>query len=213
VQVSPAVARLAAGLVATVAWAALAAQFTDSLMLTDGSIPAALASMLRFFTVITNLLAAIVLTALALGARSEALPSLLGGVTVSIIVVGVVFAILLTGLRELSEVGMIADTLLHRATPILVAIYWLTAAPKGRLTRRDPLLWVLYPLAYCVYAMARGAADGIYAYPFLDYPANGWAYVTAHMTAIAAGFVALGYGLVWLDQHYAKRANNTALTH
>ena len=76
----------------------------------------------------------------------------------AILLVGVVYNPLLSGMVELSGGAKLADIINHSVTPVLVGLYWLVLAPKGDLRRTHPLLWGIFPLAYFPYAMARGAA-------------------------------------------------------
>jgi len=197
--------RGAAAAVALAAIAGLAVQLVASAALA-GSIPAAIWAMLRFFTVLTNLLVAVAFAALAAGARWPARPAVLGAAVLAIVLVGVVTALLLRGLVELSGGALVADFLLHTATPILVPLWWLAFAPKGVFAWRDPPRWALLPLGYFAYALLRGARDGRYPYPFIDVAALGWPQVLANALAIAIGFLAAGAGLVALDRLLARRA-------
>ncbi len=79
-------ARVLAAVIAVAAWAGLVVQFGASLSRT-GSIGAAAWAMVRYFTVITNLVLAVVLTGFALRRREFSAPSLLGGVTLAILLV------------------------------------------------------------------------------------------------------------------------------
>jgi hypothetical protein len=194
--------RLATALVALTAWVGLAVQLDASAGLT-GSVPAALWAMLRFFTVIANLLVALSFTGLALGLRRAGALFLLGGVTLAILLVGIVYGLLLNGLLDLSGGARLADTLLHKVTPILVPFWWLVFAPKGGLRPRDPLLWALLPLAYFAYALARAAADGLYPYPFMNVARLGWGQTLLNALLMAAGFLAAGALLLWLDGRMA----------
>jgi hypothetical protein len=72
-----------------------------------------------------------------------------------------------------------------------VVLDWILDPPQSRLAVRDALLWLVYPIAWAVLTVARGAVDGWYPYPFLD-PANGgYGQVAITIVAITAGFVAL----------------------
>lgn len=129
----------------------------------------------------------------------------MGATVLSIVLVGVVYALLLAGERELSGGSLVADVLLHRVTPILVPVFWLMFVPKGRLTRRDPYLWALYPLIYFAYAMFRGALDGRYAYPFINAARLGWPHVVLNAALIAIGFFGVGEAFVYLDRRAGRR--------
>lgn len=195
--------RGAAGLVGAVAWTGLAIQLAASTDLA-GSAGAAIWAMLRYFTILTNLIVALLFTAIAFGRPFKRLPFLLGGATLAMLLVGIVYALLLRGLLELSGGARLADLLLHTATPILVPLYWLAFAPKGGLARHDPWLWALYPLAYFIYALARGAAEGRYAYPFLDAGRLAPMEIALNAVVMAAGFLLAGYALLWLDRRLAR---------
>ena len=64
------------------------------------------------------------------------------------------------------------DVVLHKLFPVVVVLDWLVDPPMVRLTNRDALLWLVYPIVWVVVTLVRGAADGWYPYPFLD-PAKG----------------------------------------
>jgi hypothetical protein len=198
----PTIRRFATGVIALVAWAGLAVQLDASIGLT-GSASTALWAMLRYFTVIANLLVAIQFSGLALGGTWAARPSRIGGTTIAILLVGGVHFLLLRGLVELSAGALLADLITHRIVPILVGVYWLLLSPKGGLARRDPLYWAALPLGYFAYALARGSFEGIYAYPFLNVARIGWGTVLLNAVVIAAVFVAAGYGMLALDRRLA----------
>jgi hypothetical protein len=197
-------ARLAAALIALAAWAGLGVQWQASTAMT-GAAGDALWAMLRFFTILANLLVAIHFTAIAAGSRRAARPFLLGGTMLAILLVGIVYFLLLRGLLELSAGARLADILLHMVTPALVPLWWLAFAPKGGLRARDPLRWALLPLVYFAYALARAAADGRYPYPFMNVTRLGWGIVLLYAAAIAAGFLLAGFLLLRLDRALARK--------
>lgn len=190
-------ARICAGLVALVAWIGLAVQLQASTALV-GSVPGAMWAMLLYFTVLTNLLVAVVFSLIALGRAPAAW--IVGGTMMAILLVGVTYALLLRGLVELSGGARLADILLHSVTPVLVPLWWLAFARKGQLSVRDPLKWVALPLGYFLYGTIRGAAGGKYPYPFMNPTNIGWSGVAAYAVALAAGFLLASYAVLWLDR-------------
>lgn len=189
--------RVSALAIAIIAWAALAIQFAATFG-QGYAVAETLWVLLRFFTVLTNLAVALVMTLEAVG-RCQS-PVLLAGMSLAILLVGVVYMTLLRGIVELSGGAVIADFLLHKVTPVLVPGWWLAFAPKGCLRWRDPLIWSAYPFAYFLYAMLRGSAEGRYVYPFVDVGQLGTARVLVNAALIAAAFVLAGLGLVALDR-------------
>ncbi len=192
-------ARAAAGGIALIGWIGLAVQLSA---VTDqvGSAAVAVWVMLRFFTILTNVIAAAVFTGIALGQPSLRSQSLLGLMTLSILFVGAVYVLLLRGLVELSGGAATANLILHYIVPSLAPLFWLLFAPKGALKWRDPVLWAIYPLAYFAYALVRGALDGKYPYPFMDIPKVGWASALTTVAIILIAYLLVGTVFVWLGR-------------
>ena len=194
-------ARVAAAIVALVALAGLVVQFAATLDQT-GSVAGTLWTLLRYFTVLTNLLVAMAFGWVAIGGRPH--PRRLAGVMLAILLVGIVYGLLLRGLLTLSGGALLADTLLHKVTPVLVPLWWIAFAVRGQLRWRDPWGWALFPALYLPYALLRGMAEGRYAYPFIDVAKIGIGTVLVNAVLIAMGFVAAGHALVWIDRRMAR---------
>ncbi len=197
-------ARLAAGLVALIAFIGLALQLAASLGEAHGALGAALWAMFRFFTIIGNLLTMLVFAGFALGARAVT-PRVVGGITLMMMLVGIVYVTMLRGTLVLSGAAYVADIVMHYVSPLLVVLFWLILAPKGGLSSGDPLRWSLLPLAYLPYALARGVDDGKYPYPFIDVGKIGLQQALINAAVIALGFLIAGYALVWLDRRMSTR--------
>ena len=197
----------AAAIVALICWAGLAIQFSATYS-SQHDVVTTLWILARFFTVLSNLALAVIMTWVAIGRGVSAF--LLGGITLAIILVGVVYMTLLRGLLELSGGALLADTLLHKVSPVAMAVWWLLFAPRARLKYRDPIWWAAYPLAYFVYALVRGHYEGKYPYPFMDVGKLGPVQTAINAGGIAMAFILAGFALVWIDSWRpigSKRAN------
>ncbi len=193
------VPRWLAFVVALSAIGGLSIQFTATFAHT-GSVGASLWILLRYFTIIANLLVALVFAGVAARRPPFGTPSVLGGVTLIILLVAIVYQILLQGTLQQNGTEKLADLFLHSVTPVLVLVAWAFYAPKGALRLRDPLLWAAIPILYLGYALVRGARDGIYPYPFIDVGRIGWAQTGIDAGAIAIGFMLVGFVMVWFDR-------------
>jgi len=189
-------ARLAAALVAIVCWAGLAVQFLATYA-QQHDVLASLWVIARFFTILTNLILAVIMTRVASGGRISA--NVLGGITLAILLVGIVYFFLLRGLHPLSGLALLADFLLHKVSPVVMALWWLLFAPRARLRWSAPIWWSVYPVSYLLYALARGQSDHKYPYPFLDVGKIGWTQTALNVGGIALGFILAGFALVWFD--------------
>ena len=194
--------RAAAAVVALVCWIALAVRFSLTYEST-GDVLEALWILARFFTILTNLAVAVAMTMVALGKRVS--PGIEGGLTLAILLVGVVYALLLQNLYHLTGAALFADVLMHRVAPVAMAAYWLLFARHGPMRWTEPFWWSIYPLAYFAYALVRGSIEGIYPYPFMDVSKIGGWQTALNAAAIAAAFLVAGLGLVWLDRRLLGR--------
>ena len=196
--------RAFAAIVAVSAWLGLAVQVGATLG-TTGSAAAALWVLLRYFTILVNLAVALALTRAA-ARGSPAPPALFGGLVLNALLVATVYHLLLAGTLAQTAPEKFADAFLHGVTPSLVLLFWLMQVRRGALRYRDVAPWAAVPLLYFAYALARGAADGIYPYPFIDVGRIGFAATLVDAALIAAGFVAAGLGLVWFDRRLGGAA-------
>lgn len=199
-------ARLSAAIIAAIAWIGIGIHF-EALISSGSSTPSAIWALVSYFTILANLLIALVFTVIALTRNAAERPKLIAGTALGIMLVGIVYALLLSGLTELSGGSAVANVLLHQATPVLVPLFWLAFVPKGRLGWTDPFIWAIYPLAYLVYALVRARIEGRYAYPFIDVGANGWVTVILTCAVIAIGFIIAGWIVVAIDRALGARGN------
>ncbi len=148
-----------------------------------------------FFTVQSNIAAALVLLATAvLQLRGTAGPQWLvpvrAAATTYMLVVGVVYNLLLAGLAGGVELAW-ANWVLHVAFPIYAVLDWVVTDDRRPLSYRVIRLILIYPLLWVLVVLVRGATDGWVPYPFLD-PASGYASVLLYVTVIAAAFAGFG---------------------
>lgn len=159
------------------------------------------ANFFSFFTIESNLFAVVILIlsalALARGKQGKAIAMLRGASTLYMIVVGVVFSLLLSGLDvELTAVPW-DNTVLHYILPIVVALDWLLDIPKVRIAFKQALVWVAFPIVYVVYSLIRGNAIGWYPYPFLNPDTHGYASVITTSIILTVGAAVLACVLAW----------------
>jgi hypothetical protein len=169
---------------------------------------AAIWFVLLFFTILTNLFVLVAATAALIDPAGRNLlsrPSAQSAAALDIVVVGIVYSLALRGLVALEGWALVADRLLHDLSPVLFALYWLLFVPKGTLRWSSLPVWLIYPVGYLIYGLARGAAEGFYPYPFLDLAKNGAVAVALGSLMVLALFVAVGAAIVGLDRLIGAR--------
>jgi hypothetical protein len=164
----PPKARLSAALIALVAIASIVGFYAYSLDTGRyGSPPEAVWGMARFFTILTHILLAITFAAAALRRDGVSAPWI-AALTLAVVLVGTVYHTLLRGIVVFEGYGLWADHGLHSVVPVASLLWWFAYAPKRTLEYADLPMFILWPCVYVAYALARGDADGIYPYPFMD---------------------------------------------
>jgi len=161
---------------------------------------------LSFFTIQSNVIAIVALGIMGVrppGQRPRWLESLRGAAAVYLTITFVVVLLLLEDVDVGLQLAWV-DFVLHKLTPVVIVADLLLDPPTVRLTRRDGLGWVIYPLIWLAYTLVRGAIAGWYPYPFLN-PANGgYAAVAITSVAILVAGAILCLGYVWLGNRLVR---------
>lgn len=210
-----------ATLSALVGWFALTAQFYLSVqlgMVNGNGALGGVVAYFSYFTILTNLLAAIALTAGALPAKTPPpwlaffrRPGVVTAITASMVVVGSVYFLILRHIWEPQGLQLVADVLLHYVMPPLFFIYWWWAVPKQVLRPAAIPRWLAYPLGYAIYALVLGAIRGRYPYPFIDVIALGYPRVLVNSAVILSVFAVLCLALILLGRLDQRRHRSAGL--
>lgn len=195
--------RLLAAAAALAGWAGLAVQFGLTLGRMDAL--AGLWRLVGFYTILTNIGAALVATAIALASGSAlARPRARLMAATSITMVGIVYSVALRNVWNPTGLQKLADILLHDAAPLLWLALWF-AAPHPRL-RWSEIGWAVVPPAlYCAYSLARGTADGWYAYWFLNPAEQSAAELFVSISVLICGFAVVAVAFVAVDRWLGRR--------
>lgn len=188
-------------------------------------LPTVAANFLSFFTILSNLLAAIVLIIAAVWAlrhRRDDEPEptwlavLLACVSTYMIVTGVVYNTLLRGV-ELPQGTTVpwSNEVLHVIFPLFLLIDVLVAPRRRALGWRTVAVTAIFPLVWAVYTMIRAnlitaPSTGNawwYPYPFLDprLVPGGYLGVAGYIVGIAIAIVAAGWFVVWVGRKRGAR--------
>lgn len=126
-----------------------------------------------FFTIESNLIAAVVFLTTGVAALRSAkrhpFALLRGLATLSMTMTGIIYFLLLRGLEASLQTPIPwVNAVLHYVMPLAVLTDWFIDPPDRRVRFGESLRWVLFPAAYVVYSLLRGAVVDWYPYPFLN---------------------------------------------
>jgi hypothetical protein len=152
-----------------------------------------------YFTVLSNLFAATMLLHGALHSareRSRMVELLRGAAVVYILTTGIVYLLLLSGHAPAYPW---VNAILHYLMPVAVTLDWLLDPPRVHLDQaRTVVPWMVFPLLYVLYTMARGVIVGWYPYFFVNpHRGGGYLLVVGDCLAVGMGIAALIVATIW----------------
>jgi hypothetical protein len=203
---------------ALLGWLALAVQLLLSIQLTVANgqgMWVGVWTYLGYFTITTNVLVALALTATASGPRGAisrffGRPDVHTAIAMSIVIVSAIYNLLLRQLWHPQGWQLAADMTLHDVMPVLFLLYWWLAVPKTTLRWQQVVYWQLYPAAYFAYVLARGAVNDWYPYPFLDAATLGYLRVLIDACIVLLVFIAVALLLIALARWQVRHSTRAA---
>jgi len=187
---------------AVVGWSA----FIYSLLLSSHE----LVDFFSYFTIQSNLLVVIWFTLAVFNNQLVYQPLIRSGLLVYITVTMIVFFSLLFN----SSVGLnfVTSYVLHLIMPLAYVVDWLIDRPNKKLKLKTALLWLIYPIIYCVYTLVRGRVVGWYPYYFLS-PVRMHSYegVEFSILGLAAFFVVIIFSVYYLHNRLAESVSSGKL--
>lgn len=162
---------------------------------------------LSYFTNLSNLIVAVVLTMLARkpdrgGAVWHAvrMDSL-----VMIAITGLIYAIVLAPDAQVEGLDIIVNAIKHYIVPIMTVFLWLLVGPRRQLTFASVFTALVIPITWAIYTLIRGEFISAYPYGFLNVIAYGLPAVLTNIAGVAALGIILGL-LFWaVDRLLALR--------
>ncbi len=201
-----------AALTAAIGWFALVTQLV--LMVarappTFAGVAGEVGKFIGYFTILTNLLAALVMTAIARShgnPRPSRLdhPRITGALATYTTIMFMVYETMLRGQWHPTGMQWLADLLLHDAIPAACLIYLISFEPRGALRWTYPLHWMIFPVGYSIYAFTRGAITGWYPYPFVDVGVLGLLPALRNAALLLAVFYLVGILVVAADRAFKR---------
>jgi len=119
-----------------------------------------------------------------------------------------VYHALLAQLHAFTGLDALIDTMLHTMIPLAYVGYWAVFVLKSGIRYSDILGWLVLPLVYCIFAMARAQIDGEYPYFFLNLADLGVARTGVNIIGLLLAFAGIGALIVALAKLLARRGRS-----
>ncbi|HEV7453765.1 MAG TPA: Pr6Pr family membrane protein, partial [Candidatus Saccharimonadales bacterium] len=162
---------------------------------------------LSFFTIESNILAAIVLLAAGsfalCGKQSARLDMLRGAAFLYMTITGIVYTLLLSGQEESLQTAIPwVNSVVHYIMPAVVFADWFITPPVKRISFKAACFWLIFPILYLAYSLIRGPIVQWYPYPFLDPAGHGY----GGIAVVGIGIMACALALVAVGSWSTRRA-------
>jgi len=196
---------------ALIVWFSVIAQFYLAIVNRQTPVSEAVIRFFSYFTIQTNILVATCFTILLLKPASGwgsffSSPRVLTAICTYITFVGLTYNILLRQLWQPTGLQQLVDELLHSAIPIIFILYWLIFVSKAELQWKNALPWLIYPIAYLVYILIRGAASGNYPYPFIDVNELGYPRMFINDFGLIIAFLMLAQLFIFIAKFMSRNS-------
>lgn len=198
---------------AGVSWLSLITQFgvnVQGAMAEDGlgiggAIIKAAIGYFGWFTLLTNIFCAAILTAHAMRGQGRVVaflrrPGVVSCAAASIIVVGVVYHLLLASSYDPEGINLATDIMFHTVMPIGFVLAWTRLVPRGAVQLADSPWWASYITGYAIYIIIRGELLQTYPYFFIDVLSLGYPVALRNAALLGVAFVALSAAMVGLNR-------------
>ena len=165
-------------------------------------LPVRLTNTFSYFTIQSNILVLISAIRLLIDPtlrgfwwRVVRLDGLLG-----IVITGVVYVTVLRPLASPTGIYAAVNAGLHYLPPPLVLFGWLIFGPRPRIAGRVLAGALIWPLAWIVYTLVRGAFTSWYPYPFMDVGALGYPVALRNIAVVIVIAVLLAVIMKLIDR-------------
>lgn len=123
------------------------------------------------------------------------------GVIIAITLTFVIYNLLLLPQQTTHQIFQIRNLVMYEIVPLMVIFAWLIFGDKTYYRQRDPLIWAIFSMVYCIlsvfavlsqWAIPHEKASPL-PYFFLNVSQNDWLSLLTYVGIITVRYVGLGY--------------------
>ncbi|AGH94461.1 Pr6Pr family membrane protein [Pseudobdellovibrio exovorus] len=164
-----------------------------------------------YFTMLTNTLVALVLTAHAVTSSKLSFFRMQGmatAVSVYILIVALVYQLVLRQTWSPTGLQRVVDELLHSVMPVFFLVFWFKYAAKPALRWSQIPKWLIFPFVYMICVLVRGLLSGFYPYFFIDATKLPVVSLVINIAVLISLFAVFGLLFVFISKQIGDRLKN-----
>lgn len=179
--------RRVAGLISIAAFIAIGVQT----VINEGNNPLLnLALLLRYFTIWSNMAAALLLGWVAVRGKMDA--RIAFALATAMAMVGIVYHLLLSADHHPVGWDWYTNQMHHTVVPLATVFWWLAFSGVKATGWRSLPIVIAVPILYTGFALVVGEMTGFYPYFFLDLPEIGWGQLLLNVAGLGLIFMVFG---------------------
>lgn len=164
-----------------------------------------------YFTILSNMLAALALTAplVAPSSRLGVWAEQSGpraAIATYLAITAVVYHLLLASQWNPRGLRLVADTILHTVTPVAFLLDFALRGGRGEARWIAALKAMAFPALFGVWTLIHGALSGFYPYPFMNVAKRGYPAVVLTMVEMSVAFALVALVFIALSRVRARVA-------
>jgi len=140
----------------------------DALFFESGNPLVNLLLLLKYFTILSNLIVLIYFILILKGKNSIFFKGLFGGVVINITITFIMYGLFLSRIYHPTGFLAVANICNHYITPILVMSYLVHFRKTFQFTFDDAKWWFVFPFVYLIFLLTHGFVTSDFIYPFLN---------------------------------------------
>lgn len=189
-------------------WTTIIIQFILMLQNRVATVIETIIRFFTFFTILTNILVAIVFTIIFIKPVTRwtffLKPNTQTAIAVYIFVVGFVYNAILRFIWQPQGLQRIIDEMLHLIIPLIYVIYWCFKINKEGIIWKNILGWLIYPIVYLIVIVIRGNYSNYYPYPFINISELGISKVVINSFFLTLFFSIMSFAFVGIAKYSSK---------
>ena len=192
-----------------VSWTVVIVQYFLMIQNRVVAVPETTLRFFSFFTILTNILVAIVYSANYFMCKKSlgffVNPRVQTAVGVYIFIVGFVYNLILRFIWKPSGLQQVVDEFLHLIIPIVYILVWFFYVKKETINWNSVFAWLLYPLIYICVVLFLGSFSNFYPYPFIDVSVLGYNVVFRNALLLTLFFLTISLLFVGIAKYAVKK--------
>lgn len=161
-----------------------------------------------YFTILSNITVAVIMTMLWRDPKRTGVVfrTFFVDALLMISITGLIYGVVLAGSAKPQGLEHVTNAVEHYIVPLLVVIVFIVYGPRRLIKVGTVFAALIFPIAWAIFALVRGAIIGAYPYFFLDVATLGLGQVIINIILVAVLATLIGFIYLLIDKVRSRKA-------